>query len=268
VQGPATRSGGAQIFKQDFGHSANPNENRGIVGLKIRRVGQLLAQAVTAYHAALEVNTRESLPAQWAQTHGNLALTYLALGQLPDTAQSLRNVLLVYPDSRGIYSNLAGIYHERLFDFQTALGLHQAWLERHPDDLPARADRAEAAFTVGRFAEAETWLEEVPRDAALSAGPRVALRALEVGDLAAQHKMDAVPTKLRELLDLVSAQPADFQVGWNWAGTEHFVQTDERLAPVRDWLLSLFQALRGMNRAAILDGIQKATERFATGSKP
>jgi hypothetical protein len=52
--------------------------------------------------------------------------------------------------------------------------------------------------------------------------------------------------------------------GWTWAGTEHFVQTDERLPQVRDWLLSLFQALQGKDRAAIIEGIQNVSASFPT----
>jgi hypothetical protein len=109
---------------------------------------------------------------------------------------------------------------------------------------------------------------ETVGEAGLGADLRAALRALEIAALIAQRKFEMVPIGLRELLDLVSAQPQDFQVGWDWAGTVHFVQTDERVAPVRDWLLSLFEALQGKDRASTLEGIQNATASLATVSKP
>jgi hypothetical protein len=68
-------------------------------------------------------------------------------------------------------------------------------------------------------------------------------------------------------VDFVSAQPEDFQVGWTWAGTVHFVQTDERLVPVREWLLSLFEVLQGKGRAALLERIQNVTAGFTALSK-
>jgi tetratricopeptide (TPR) repeat protein len=229
---------------------------------------QLMAQAVTAYRAALEVRTRESLPPQWAQTHNNLAQTYLALSQWADAAQSLRNVLLIYSNSAETYSILGGLYHERLFEFQAAFDLHQAWLERHPGDLAARENRAEAAFTVGRFAEAEEQLGEVLGEAGLRPGSRVALHALEIAALVMQRRVETIPKKLQDLLDLVSAQPADFHVEWGWDGTVHFIQTAGRLAQVRSWLLSFFEALKGKDRVALLGGLRTAASRFATLQKP
>jgi tetratricopeptide (TPR) repeat protein len=228
---------------------------------------QLLAQAVTAYHAALEVFTRESLPLQWAATQNNLAQTYLALVQWSDAAQCLRNVLGIYPDSQETYSTLAELYHDRLFDFQAAFDLHQAWLQRHPGDLSARANAAEAAFTVGRFADAEVRVAETLRDAGLSKGSRPALRTLEIAALLAQSKRETIPKKLQELLDLVSAQPEDLR-DWSWAGTVHFVQTDGRMVPIRGWLLSLFEALQGKDSAAVLEGLRTVASSFTTAPKP
>ena len=89
----------------------------------------------------------------------------------------------------------------------------------------------------------------------------------EIADLLAQHKTETIPKKLQELLDLVAAQPADFQMHWSWAGTVHFIQTDDRLAPVRGWLLSFLEALQGQDRAALLAGIRTAASSFAAVAK-
>jgi hypothetical protein len=101
-------------------------------------------------------------------------------------------------------------------------------------------------------------------NAGLNAGPRIAQLALGIATRVTQRKAEAVPAKLREMLDLVSAQPLDFQVSWSWTGTEHFVKTNEGLAPVREWLLSLFQALQAKDRAALVESIKNVTSSFTT----
>jgi len=226
--------------------------------------GQLLEQAVTAYEKALEVRTPESFPERWAETQNNLAQTYMALAQWAEAAQSLQNVLRIHPDSPETYKTLGFLYHERLFDFQAAFALHQAWLERHSSDFSARADGTEALFTVGRFADAEVRLEEILGDNRLSESSRVAVRALAIAALLAQGKKETISQELQGLLDFINARPADFRVDWSWAGTIHFVQTDDRLAPLRDWLLSFFEALQGKDRKALFEGLQTVVSSFAT----
>ena len=58
-------------------------------------------------------------------------------------------------------------------------------------------------------------------------------------------------TKRNELLDLLRAQPADFQINWRFRGTRHFLATDPRFAVSRTRLLQLLDALEQPNRAAI-----------------
>jgi hypothetical protein len=41
-----------------------------------------------------------------------------------------------------------------------------------------------------------------------------------------------------------------------------------RPAPLRDWLLFLFDAFQAKDRAALLEGPQKAAASFAASSKP
>ena len=227
----------------------------------------MLTQAVTAYQNALEVRTPESLPPQWAQTQNNLAKTYLAQGRWADAAQSFRNVLRIYPDSDESYSTLGELYHDRLFDFQAAFDLHQAWLASHPGQLAARADAAEAEFTIGRFADAEARLVGILGSAGVSADLRVALSAIEIGVLEAQGKGETIPKKLQAMVEVVSGQGSDFHLGWGWDGTVHFIQTDERLAPVRGWLLALLEAVQGKDREAVLGGLRSVAASFGVAGR-
>lgn len=102
----------------------------------------------------------------------------------------------------------------------------------------------------------------------LDSDTRVVLTALEIAALLAQHKTEAISRKLYGLLALISAQPSDFRVRWSWVGTMHFVQTDDRVAPVRAWLLSFFEALQGKDRASLLRSIQDVAASFKMLQKP
>ncbi|MGH8480091.1 MAG: hypothetical protein ACREXK_11045 [Gammaproteobacteria bacterium] len=94
---------------------------------------------------------------------------------------------------------------------------------------------------------------------------RIALQALEIATLLALNDTRAVPQRLERLRAAVQSQPQDFQVGWSFAGSKRFIATDQRLAPHRGWLQTLFTALEGENRDAILaalDGVrEKLTQR-------
>jgi len=106
--------------------------------------------------------------AQGAQDFiGPILLAFQGIGQSLqgriqeiEAAQSFRNVSRVYPEDLETYSTLGSLYHDRLFDFEAALALHQSWLERHPRDVSARENFAETAFTKGHFAEAEKQLQQ------------------------------------------------------------------------------------------------------------
>ncbi len=48
---------------------------------------RLLDQSVTAYRAALEVTTRKAMPVHWAETQGNIGLTFETISEAdPDNA--------------------------------------------------------------------------------------------------------------------------------------------------------------------------------------
>ena len=69
---------------------AETEEDRGeaydILGSALAKLGDRaetlapLKEAITAFHSALEVRTRERLPLQWARTQGNLAIALQRLG--------------------------------------------------------------------------------------------------------------------------------------------------------------------------------------------
>lgn len=65
-----------------------------------------LARAVTAYEAALDVQTREAAPMQWAMTQNNLANALLTLGERGDDA-ALARAVMAYKAALEVYTREA-----------------------------------------------------------------------------------------------------------------------------------------------------------------
>ncbi len=223
---------------------------------------QLLAQAVAAYRAAIEIRTREHLPQAWAQTHNNLAKAALLLEDWPTAAESYRNVLMLYPDYTEAYQIANGVYHEKLFAYTSAFAVTEQWLHRHPNDLSAQANFAEAHLTTERFGEAERRLGELLKKPDLDLNASVGLRIVDVVTALAMKKANAVPQKLQELRTFVSGQPESFHPDWSFDGTTHFVQTEEVFARYRAWLMELFAVVKSKNRAALLAALDRVQAGF------
>ncbi|HSE59506.1 MAG TPA: hypothetical protein VLA99_12450 [Nitrospiraceae bacterium] len=222
---------------------------------------QLLAQAVAAYKAALEVRTREHLPEPWAQTQNNLAEAYLYLEEWAQAAESYRNVLTIYPDYEKAYQLANSLYHEKLFAHEKAFDLNQQWLARHPDDLSAQANFAEAYLATARFVEAETRLASLVSNPQLPPGTAAGLRALEMANLVALNKTDIIPSRLDALRSFIASQPETFTGEWGFEGTKHFISQHERFAKDRAWLLDLLTGLEGKKRDDMVAAINAAAEK-------
>ena len=121
-----------------------------------------LEEAVEAFARRCRRGPASGCRCEWATTQKNLGTALARLGEresgtkrLEEAVASFSNVLQVDPDNERAYSDLNILYHDKLFAFAEAFDLNQAWLERHPANLGVQANFADAAFTVGRFAEAE-----------------------------------------------------------------------------------------------------------------
>jgi len=222
---------------------------------------RLLAEAVTAYRSALEVRTFEFLPTDWAQTQNNLAKAYLALEDWPNAAACHANVLAVYPDYEEAYKLASVLYHEGLFEFSKAYELNRNWLDRHPDDLEAKIEFAEKQFTTSRFFDCEQSLAAL-RTEKVAPEQRVPLYAIGIANLVALNKMSAVSDAFNTLKTEISKQAEDFKMGWSFAGTKNFIGQSETLDPYQKWLISLFQALEGKNRDAIMANLEEVEKKM------
>ena len=62
-----------------------------------------LEQAVAAYHAALEVETRDRSPLHWATIQNNLAIALASLGERENGTSHLEEAVAVYGAAFGEY---------------------------------------------------------------------------------------------------------------------------------------------------------------------
>ena len=232
-------------------------ETKGLIGNAKSKLGdsvegresqQLLGEAVSAYRAALEVRTREQLPQQWAMTQNNLAKVYILLKQWQEAAGSYANVLTLYPNYEAGYQALASIYHERVFEYEKAFGLHRKWLAQFPQETSVLPDFAETHFTTERFTEFSERIKPLLADAELSASAKIALHMIEVANLLALDKAAHVPNALTVISKSIAEQKADFQIGWSFSGTLHFINQKERFVRYRAWLNQFFGIAQGENR--------------------
>ena len=224
---------------------------------------QLLAEAVQAYRGTLMVYTKEMLPQQWTMAQENLAKAAFALKDWPTAAESSHNVLTLYPDHEGAYQSAHAIYHEKLFAYASAFDLTKQWVDRHPEGISVHANFAEVHLTMGRYEEAERRFGELLKKPELDLSSSVGLRVLEIANFLALKKAGTVPEKLRELRTFVSEQPETFHVGWSFAGTNHYVQSEQVFAPYRPWLMELFSIVESKDRAGLLSALDRVRSSFA-----
>jgi tetratricopeptide (TPR) repeat protein len=222
----------------------------------------LLAEAVTAYHQALEVRTRDTLPPQWAQTQSNLAQAYMHLEDWINAAASYAAVLTVYPDDKKAHGTASYLYHERLFAFPRAFVLNQQWLERNPADVVVQSDFAEKHFTTGRFSECEQRIALLLANPAVGQSTQVALQAIQIANSLALGKTDLVQGRIETMVEVITSQSEGFKVEWSFKGSRYFINNSDTLVPYRPWLMQLFNAVEGEDRNAILSALQEARASF------
>jgi len=228
---------------------------------------RLLSEAFTAYGRALEVRIRAQLPQEWATTQSSLAEAYVYLEDWSNAAASYANVLRVYPDDAKTYGVAISLYHEKMFAFSEAFALNQQWVARHPEDLSAQANFAEAHFTTRRFTEAATRLAALLGNTSLEPDARIALQTLEIATLLVLNKPELIPSKVEALRGNIATQPEHFKLDRTFDGTKHFITQNESLVPYRAWLLDLFAAVAEKDRNTMLAALDAARANFLAAVK-
>ena len=226
-----------------------------------------LRLAVIAYRNALKVRTRQELPLKWAQTQSNLAEAYLDLGQNDAAAQAYANCLKVNP-AHGMAYNIAIYYfHEVAFDYQQAYDLSKQALKYSGESIYARTHFAEKQFTTARFSNCAQQIQSLLQEQEIHIRNRVALRGILLANAFALGQSEGeAEEQFAALKKEVASQVVDFKVQRPFNGIKNFVSQYEKLAPYRDWLLALFNALNQEDRDAILaalDGLENALPTLA-----
>ena len=219
---------------------------------------RLFGEAVAAYREALLVWNRQQLPQQWAMAQNNLARAYFNLSQWNSAAESYESVLEVHPDFRPAYERARFLEHEVLFNYERTFRLNESWVKRNPNDLAALAAFAETYFTTGNFDECARRIPVVLSDQRSDAQITIPLRALEIANLIALNQPAEVPAKLRNLIEAVESQPADFRMQRSFKGIEHFIDGNQQFAAKKAWLLQFFAAMFGETRDAISKKLRTA----------
>lgn len=152
--------------------------------------------------------------------------------------------------------------HNQSFAFEKAYALNQQWLAGHQDDVAAQLNLAESSFTSSRFPECEQRIASLLSQPAIRVSDKTSLRAIEIASFLAHGKTSQAPAILDLLIKEVASQPQEFAVDWNFEGTRHFIDQNEKLSSYRTWLDRLFDALASKDRDAILKALQDVKSKF------
>jgi tetratricopeptide (TPR) repeat protein len=249
-----------ETLPQDWAMTQN-NLGNALSEQGIRTGGQegaeLISQAVTAYREALKVYQFETLPYYWAYTNKNLALAYEAMENWKGAVECYENVLKFDPDNETAYLQASSIRHDRLFEFEKAYQLDAKWVnEQKHSDLSSLANFTEKHFTTARFTEADKMLSAIFTQIKPDDQLYIPLRVIEIANLKVLKKEEAVKAKLADLIEAVKKQPADYRVDWSFSGTRHFVETSDKVAGQREWLLRFLDAVEKEGRDKIGEGLR------------
>jgi uncharacterized protein (TIGR02466 family) len=183
---------------------------------------------------------------------GDLALSYMARGDLHEADELLRKALSLDPESPRELANLGALLQRR-GHLREAIALHRRFLEQVPDDLEVRCNLANALMDAGLGQEA---LEEC--DATLELAPEHPLLLAARG--AVHCGLDEFDQAIEILQPVVSAGDADDMVLINFAyalaGKRRFVDAAEVLQQAIDMspgnaraVADLGNIFIGLNRA-------------------
>ncbi|HEX5701856.1 MAG TPA: hypothetical protein VFX97_01400 [Pyrinomonadaceae bacterium] len=218
-------------------------------------------EAIVTLRAALGIFTRTHLPEKWAEVQNHLVSIYVLLEDWRSAGESIAEVLQVFPDDEEMHRLGGAVYHDKLFDFERAFTSKQ-WRVKRKNDIDSQANFAEGCFTTGRFIEAEQRINALLARPEVPASIATALRAFEIASILALQRTNQVSTKLDTLIAEVARQPPEFQVTWNFEGTRHFIDQNEKLAPYRFWLKQLFDALDNKPRDVMLRDLQSVRAKM------
>ena len=165
---------------------------------------QRYEEAVLAYERVMALD-----PTPVADVYHTLSLSYLALGNPTMARDVLERGLLIYPEQRPYYLNMAETFRAE-GDLETADSWYARMLQRWPNDAQAWAARAQTAAEAGRFDDAITYYQEATNNQPEGAGYWMSLAAT----LAETGQVEAAAEAYRRAMAL---QPDNLSL-WLHAG--------------------------------------------------
>jgi len=223
----------------------------------------LLEEAFQTFGTVQKVYTPEKNLHRWSEARLAQARVLLALERFNDADPVLQEVTDKDPDNRRALLTYVSLLGGRLERPADAASLTAKWLNRHADDLDVQILNLENLYASGRLAESRIRAVGLSEKAAgLPPAIRISLMGYEIATALATGSKDA-PDHLGSLITLVAAQPADFHIAGNFAGSLRFIQSRQDLRN-SDWQIQLFHALQNRNgRDAILTDLRKLESDMA-----
>ncbi|MCI0690805.1 tetratricopeptide repeat protein [candidate division KSB1 bacterium] len=164
--------------------------------------------------------------------------------------------------------SLSFLFHEQQFNFPQAFAIDQQRQQLDSANISVQADFAEKHFTSGQFRACEKRLVALLVNSEIKQSTKIALRPIQIANALALDQAEKIPAKLDTLQATIASQPDTFKVSWTFNGTKHFISTNEKLAPYREWLLQLFQALEiKEGREAMLAALREVRANFQVVDK-
>jgi hypothetical protein len=173
----------------------------------------------------------------WAMTKHNLGS---ALQEQGSRSQG--------PDANRLFTEAVTAYQEALL----------VWTrEQRPQQWAmAQNNLVRAYFNSGSFEESERRILSVLSDVRVDARIKAPLLSIEIANLIALKRSTEVRSKMKDLIDLLESQPANFKLQWSFEGTKHFIRQSQQFGANKDWILRLLEAMAGENRDAIVKEVK------------
>jgi hypothetical protein len=180
-----------------------------------------------------------------------------------NAAECYNNVLKIYPGYERAYNRASFILQDKLFRFDEAFALDHFWvIESKNNDLGSVSNYIEKHFTTGRFNKADSLLYEILPKINPDDPLYLPLKSIEIANLMAQDKVEAIRWKLEDLRNSIRGRPEDYVIEWTFNGVKHFIQNSQHLIIQKEWMLSFFSAIEAENRDAILKGLKDIYDKL------
>ncbi|HEY0723060.1 MAG TPA: hypothetical protein VGD41_03510, partial [Pyrinomonadaceae bacterium] len=126
----------------------------------------------------------------------------------------------------------------------------------------AQNNLARAYSNLQDWTSAAQCYESVLSDDRVDVKIKISLLPMEIANLIALQRLAEVPAKMKNLIELLEAQPVDFKLQSAFEGTRHFINRNQQFDANSTWLLKLLEVMDGENRDAIVRELKVVAANF------